>query len=39
MTILDKSEPLEKALKNLDTVLLERQGAVSMEEVDDLAEE
>ena len=32
MTVLDKSEVLEKALKNLDTVLLERQGSVSLEE-------
>lgn len=39
MAILDKSESLEKALKNLDTVLLERQGAVSMEEVEDDPEE
>ncbi|KAL9552860.1 hypothetical protein PS6_004230 [Mucor atramentarius] len=35
MTILNKSDSLEKALKNLDTVLLERQGSISMEEVDD----
>jgi hypothetical protein len=32
MTVLDKSAILEKALKNLDTVLLERQGSVAMEE-------
>ncbi|CAO3639786.1 unnamed protein product [Mucor hiemalis] len=32
MTVLDKSELLEKVLKNLDTVLLERQGSVSIEE-------
>lgn len=32
MTLLDKSAILENALKNLDTVLLERQGSVAMEE-------
>lgn len=31
MEVLDKSEILEKVLKNLDTVLLERQGVVTME--------
>jgi hypothetical protein len=35
MTVLEKSEPLEKVLKNLDTLLLERQGSVSMEEEDE----
>lgn len=35
MTVLNKSDSLEKALKNLDTVLLERQGLVSMEEIDE----
>jgi hypothetical protein len=35
MDILSKSDSLEKALKNLDTVLLERQGSVSMEELNE----
>jgi hypothetical protein len=35
MITLNKSDLLEKALKNLDTVLLERQGSVSLEEVDE----
>ncbi|KAG2205297.1 hypothetical protein INT46_009789 [Mucor plumbeus] len=35
MDILSKSDSLEKALKNLDTVLLERQGLVSMEELNE----
>ncbi|KAI8646191.1 hypothetical protein BD408DRAFT_410357 [Parasitella parasitica] len=35
MAILNKSDPLEKVLKNLDTVLLERQGSLSVEEVDE----
>ncbi|CEP13158.1 hypothetical protein [Parasitella parasitica] len=35
MALLNKSDPLEKALKNLDTVLLERQGSLSVEEVDE----
>ncbi|KAI8369658.1 hypothetical protein BD560DRAFT_397425 [Blakeslea trispora] len=32
MRLLDKSLPLEKALKNLDTILLERQGCLSIDE-------
>ncbi|KAI8380614.1 hypothetical protein EDC96DRAFT_433834, partial [Choanephora cucurbitarum] len=28
MKVLDKSLPLEKVLKNLDTILLERQGSL-----------
>ncbi|KAL0573874.1 hypothetical protein ABG067_009178, partial [Albugo candida] len=35
MIVLEKSEPLEKVLKNLDTLLLERQGSVSVEEEDE----
>ncbi|KAI7896946.1 uncharacterized protein EV154DRAFT_491300 [Mucor mucedo] len=35
MTVLDKSCSLEKCLQNLDTVLLERQGSVSIEEDND----
>ncbi|CEI87660.1 hypothetical protein RMCBS344292_02070 [Rhizopus microsporus] len=32
MTVMDNSTRLEKAFKNLDTILLERQGALSMNE-------